>query len=157
MINKRMAQRRKLSIQNCFYHLDFFELVKYARLGNIEIWSTILKWLWEVIWYIPKKKKNRSRKRSLIRIIYGWTLASLPFNCECGIKFDIQHALSCKKRDFVSLRHIHIRTITSILLKEVFKDVRVEPQLHQLTGEYLQHSTVAGNELRLDISARGFW
>ena len=29
--------------------------------------------------------------------------------------------------------------------------MRVEPQLQQLTGEYLQHSTAAGNEVRLDI------
>ena len=35
--------------------------------------------------------------------------------------------------------------------------MRVEPQLQQLTGEYLQHSTASGNEVRLDISARGFW
>ena len=62
-----------------------------------------------------------------------------------------------KKGGFVSLRHNRIRNITSILLKEVCKDVRVEPQLQQLTGEYLQHSTAAGNEVRLDISARGFW
>ena len=55
------------------------------------------------------------------------------------------------------MRHNRIRNITSILLKEVCKDVRVEPQLQQLTGEYLQHSTAAGNEVRLDISARGFW
>ena len=33
----------------------------------------------------------------LIRIRYGCTLTRLPSNCECGIKFDIQHALSCKK------------------------------------------------------------
>ena len=44
-----------------------------------------------------------------------------------------------------------------MLLKEVCKDGRVEPQLQQLTDEYLQHSTAAGNEVRLDISARGFW
>ena len=44
-----------------------------------------------------------------------------------------------------------------MLLKEVCKDVRVEPQLQQLTGEHLQHSTAAGNEVRLDISARRFW
>ena len=37
----------------------------------------------------------------------------------------------CKKRGFVSSR--------------------------QLTGEYLQHSTAAGNEVRLDISVCGFW
>ena len=60
-----------------------------------------------------------------------------------------------KKGGFASLRHNRIRNITSILLKEVCKDVRVEPQLQQLTVEYLQHST--GNEVRLDISARGFW
>ena len=33
----------------------------------------------------------------LIRIRYGWKLTRLPSNCECGSKFDIQHALSCKK------------------------------------------------------------
>ena len=35
--------------------------------------------------------------------------------------------------------------------------MRVEPQLQQLTGEYLQNSTAASNEVRLDISAPGFW
>ena len=91
----------------------------------------------------------------LICIRYGWTLTRIPSSCECGNKFDVQHALSCKKGGFVSLRHNHIRNITLILLKEVCKDVRVKPQLQQLTVEYLQHST--GNEVRLDISARGFW
>ena len=43
------------------------------------------------------------------------------------------------------------------MLKEVCKNMRVEPKLQQLTGEYLRHSTLAGNEFRLDISARGFW
>ena len=81
----------------------------------------------------------------LIRIRYCWTFTRLPSNCECGIKFDIQFDIN------------HIRNTTSILLKDVCKDVRVEPQLQQLTGEYLQHSTAAGDEVRLDISAFGFW
>ena len=34
--------------------------------------------------------------------------------------------------------------------------MHVELQLQQLTGEYLQNSTAAVNEVRLDISARGF-
>ena len=50
-----------------------------------------------------------------------------------------------------------MRNLTSILLKEVCKDMRVELKLKQLTGEYLQHSALAGNEFRLDISVRGFW
>ena len=47
--------------------------------------------------------------------------------------------------------------LTSILLKEVCKDMRVELKLQQLTGEYLRHSASTDNEFRLDISVRGFW
>ena len=72
-------------------------------------------------------------------------------------KFDIQHALSCKKGGFISLRHNHLRNITATLLKEVCKDIRVEPQLEELTGEILHPSTITGNEARLEICARGFW
>ena len=43
------------------------------------------------------------------------------------------------------------------MLKGVCKDIRVEPQLHKLTGEILHPSTITGNEARLDICARGFW
>ena len=87
----------------------------------------------------------------LVRMRYNWALSKLPSVCECGMKFDLTHALSCKKRGFLSLRYNHIRNITALLLIKVFKDVRVEPLLQQLTGESLQ------NEVRLDICARGFW
>ena len=85
----------------------------------------------------------------LIRIKYGWILTRLPTNYE--------RALSCKKGGFISLCHNHLRNITATLLKEVCKDIRVEPQLQQLTGEILHPSTITGNEARLDICARGFW
>ena len=93
----------------------------------------------------------------LIRIRYGWILTRLPTNCECGTKFDIQHALSCKKGGFISLRHNHLRKILATLFKEVCKDIRVEPQLQELTGEILHPSTITGTEARLDKCARGFW
>ena len=50
-------------------------------------------------------------------------------------KFDIKHALSSKKGGFISLRHNHLGNITVTLLKEVSKDIRVEPQLQELIGE----------------------
>ena len=50
-----------------------------------------------------------------------------------------------------------MRTITSSLLSEVCKDVRVELQLQPLTGESFATSTATGNEVRLDVCARGFW
>ena len=51
----------------------------------------------------------------LIRIRYGWTLIKLPVYCECGEKFDLQHALSWKKGGFVSLRHNFVRDITFLV------------------------------------------
>ena len=50
-----------------------------------------------------------------------------------------------------------MRNIISSLLSEVCKDVRVEPQLQPLTGESFAPSTATGNEVRLDVRARGFW
>ena len=88
---------------------------------------------------------------------YNWALSRLSSVCECGMKFDLTHALSYKKGGFVSLRHNHIRNITASLLTEVCKDVRVELLMQQLTGESLQNHTARGNEVRLDICAREFW
>ena len=93
----------------------------------------------------------------LIRITYQWIIIRLPTNCECGTKFEIQHTLLCKKGFFISLLHNHPRNIKATLLKEVCKNIRVEPQLQELTGEILHPSTINGNEARLDICTRAFW
>ena len=69
------------------------------------------------------------------------------------MKFDLTHSLSYKKGGFVPLKHSEIRNITALLLTEVFKDVRVEPLLQQLTGESLQNHTARGNKVRLGICA----
>jgi hypothetical protein len=93
----------------------------------------------------------------LIRIRYGWQLKRLPTNCECGANFNLEHALSCKKGGFVSLRHNHLRNVTAKMLNEVCKDVKVEPILQPMTGENLPSSSNISDEARLDIAARGFW
>ena len=90
---------------------------------------------------------------NLILIRYDWTLPIVYV----GISLIFRMPFVAKIGRFVSLRHTHIRNITSILLKEVCEDVRVELQLQQLTGKYHQHSIGAGHEDKLDISARGFW
>ena len=82
----------------------------------------------------------------------------LPEKCASGAHFDLQHALSCKKGGFVTLRHNMIRDVTARLLKEACHDVRVEPQLLPITGEDLKEATAnKSSEARLDISARSVW
>ena len=94
----------------------------------------------------------------LIRIRYGWELTRLAENCECGSKFTIEHALSCKKGGFVSLRHNQIRNITASLLKKVCHDVCLEPCLQQLTGElFNERMENKSDDARADVSARSFW
>ena len=71
---------------------------------------------------------------NLIRIRYGWQLSITREFCECGIRFLLQHALSCKKGGFVSIRHKSIRDVTAKHLREVYRDMRLELPLQPLTG-----------------------
>ena len=66
--------------------------------------------------------------------------------------------MSCKKGGFITLRHNNVRNLTTNTLKEVCKDVSIEPPLIELTGESFHlKSTKTGDEARTDICARGFW
>ena len=101
---------------------------------------------------------NKQCFRDLIRIRYGWNLQRLPSSCECGTLFSIEHALSCKKGGFVSMRHNQIRNFTSKALREVCHDVSIEPSLQILSGnESLLKTSNKDDEARLDVAARGFW
>ena len=101
---------------------------------------------------------NKEQFQDALRIRYSWSLLRLPTECVCGSRFDIAHALSCKKGGFVTLRHNEIRDLTSIMLNEVCPDVRREPRLVEMDGEHLTYRTAnRSQEARLDISATGFW
>ena len=47
---------------------------------------------------------------------YGWTPSEMPSMCVCGGKFTVEHALSCAKDGFPSIRHNEIRDLTATLL-----------------------------------------
>uniref|UniRef100_A0A7M5WUJ6 Uncharacterized protein n=1 Tax=Clytia hemisphaerica TaxID=252671 RepID=A0A7M5WUJ6_9CNID len=94
----------------------------------------------------------------LIKIRYGHQLSRLPTTCVCGVQFNLDHALSCKKGGFITQRHNSIRDTTATLLAQVCKDVKVEPVLTPLSGESFDlKSTNIQDNARLDIAARGFW
>ena len=89
---------------------------------------------------------------------YGWSPVNTPSHCSCGSQFSVQHALSCPKGGFPTLRHNEVRDLTAALMTEVCHDVCVEPHLQPLTGEALVGaSAISADGARLDVAAKGFW
>ena len=89
---------------------------------------------------------------------YGWQPARLPSHCTDGQPFTVDHALSCARGGYVSLRHNEIRDLLGELLSETCKNVATEPMLQPLSGEqFSSRSAVKDEGARLDIRANGFW
>ena len=93
-----------------------------------------------------------------VALRYGWEPSKTPSSCACGEKFTIEHAMSCPKGGFPSIRHNEVHDLTATLLTEVCHDVCVEPDLQPLTGEQMNNATaITDAGARLDIAANGFW
>ena len=89
---------------------------------------------------------------------YGLTPPKLPNKCDCGKGMTVEHALSCAKGGFPTIRHNEIRDLTANLLTEVCNDVRIEPDLQPVMPQQLSGATAnAQYGARLDISANGVW
>ena len=85
---------------------------------------------------------------------YGWTPSEMPSTCTCGSKFTVEHALSCAKGGFPSIRHNEIRDLTAALLTEVCNDVSIEPGLQPVPSDTLTGATANHQDgARLDIAA----
>ena len=96
--------------------------------------------------------------RDALALRYGWSPLHTPTHCACGVSFSIQHALSCPKGGFPTLRHNEVRDFMATLLSEVCHDVCTEPHLQPLSGETLDGaSAIATDGARLDVAANGFW
>ena len=82
----------------------------------------------------------------------------MPSKCECGNTFNVEHALSCAKGGFPSLRRNEIRDITASLFIEVCSEVCVEPDLQPVTSDQLNGASANSQDsARFDVSANGVW
>ena len=72
---------------------------------------------------------------------YGWAPSEMPSKCACGNNLSVEHALSCAKGGFPSIRHNEIRDLTATLLTEVCHDVCIEPGLQPISNEILTGAT----------------
>ena len=96
--------------------------------------------------------------RDALCLRYGRRPLRLPSHCICGGQFTIEHALSCSRGGFPSIRHNEIRDITADLLSEVCHNVGTEPGLQHVTEEQLTHRSANREDgARLDIVATSFW
>ena len=70
----------------------------------------------------------------------------------------MEHALSCAKGGFPSIRHNEIRNLTATLLTEVCRNVCIKPRLQPVSNETLAGSSANRQDgARLDTAASGFW
>ena len=96
--------------------------------------------------------------RDAVALRYGWQPSYSPSSCACGSNFSVEHALSCPKGGFPTIRHNEVRDLTASLMSEVCHDVCMEPTLQPITGEVLSNATaILDDGARLDIAANGFW
>ena len=69
----------------------------------------------------------------------------------------MEHALSCTRGGFPTLRHNEVRDLTASMLSEVCLNVSIEPALQELRGETLSGSSSNRNcGARVDVAADGF-
>ena len=107
---------------------------------------------------LPIEEHGFHLLRDALCLRYGWTIPNTPQFCICRNKFEIDHALSCKRGGFKIQRHNELRDFTATLLTEVCHNVSTEPPLQPLQGEIFNYRTAnTDSEVRLDIKARGFW
>lgn len=102
---------------------------------------------------------NKSAFRDALCLRYDWLPQQFPSRCVCDQKFSLEHALSCSRGGFPSIRHNEIRHITADLLTEVCHGVGTDPCLQPIiTDEVISYKTANDEDgTRLDIVAESCW
>ena len=99
---------------------------------------------------------NKQQFRDAIRLRYGWKIPHTPLFCGCKKKNSVNHTLNCPLGGYVYMRHDNLKNYEASLLKEVCKDVRLEPGLLPI-GNAEVDSRILDEKARLDVSAVGVW
>ena len=127
---------------------DVARNVQQARLKGASSWLNV----------VPLAEQgltlSKGEFRDAIALRYNRLIPDLPSHCPCGERYDINHALNCKRGGFVIMRHDSIRNFEANLMQALCNDVELEPPLQPIEGETTNH---AGDSSRPDIRARGLW
>ena len=66
---------------------------------------------------------NKGEFRDALSLRYGRPLKGLPAMCPCGQKYNVTHALKCKKGSFVTMRNNHSKGFEAHILSKIVNDV----------------------------------
>ena len=99
---------------------------------------------------------NKQEFRDSVCLRYGWNIPNTPSFCQCGSENNIDHALSCKKGGYVSMRHNRVRDLEATLMKEVCHNVQVEPELLPIDNDVPRPGN-SKQKARLDVAGVGVW
>ena len=134
----REGRERSSSDFNDIYNklpIPLQRAVKLATEKGASTWLTVLP-LMEYGFTLHKGAFHDA-----LALRYGWTPSEMPSKCACGNNFLVDHALSCAKGGFPSIRHNEIQDLTATLLTEVYHNVSTEPRLQPISNEILTGST----------------
>jgi len=99
---------------------------------------------------------NKQEFRDSLCLRYGWKIPNTPMYCSCGKRNGVDHALTCALGGYVIMRHNKIRDLEASILKDICKDVKIEPELLPIGARSIA-STNTSEKARLDVSAVGIW
>ena len=150
-IHKKRMEKHQRTLSSLRDKMSYMEikLNDIAQEQGSSSWLTVL----------PIKrlgfKLSKSDFWDAVRLRYGLPLKRFPSHCGCSKPYNLQHAISCKKGEFVTQRHKELRDNIAEMLEDVTSDIKVEPALQPLSSEEINGNQ--SGEARSDISARGFW
>ncbi len=100
---------------------------------------------------------HRAAFQDAIALRYGWTPNNIATTCVCSKPLNVEHALTCARGGFPTLRHNEVRDITATLLTEACHEVCVEPDLQPVAPGQLSGAANQRDGARLDVAANGVW
>ena len=124
---------------------DMKRTVLQAKKKDVPSWLTVIPL------HEHRFALNKAEFRDALSIRCNKQLKGMPSTCPCGQKFDLNHAMNCKRGGFVIIRHNNVRDFEANLLKTMHNDVEIEPALQEITNKKIPGTT--NDEARSDIRA----
>ena len=101
---------------------------------------------------------NKEDFRGSLCIRYGWRIKNMSLHCACGSENSINHSLICKIGGYSIFRHNIVRDSIADILKEICREVKVEPELIPIDSDFnINPAENSADKARLDVSSVGLW